>query len=330
MRDLIPLTRNPRIFTCAFPKVSGKVRYPLGLTPGPTCTIQRVKPSQIIDVLRWESGRKRHESFEVAPSFELHTQVIPKSRYREGTGGHQHITSKPLTVEERDLEILFSSDWPEWLTQILVPQLRHWQIHNVEHYYHYSPWSPNEDDIWRCVKGAPYQAMRRYGNRLTPLQWEICCQKSPRGAAAFRLDKLAPYLRMQYLQRYPDEVLRHSAESLSAEEIIKIAKISPDSVLRYYRCMPEKQRALAVSATLTQTSRYFNRHGTLSRSVLLESLKEFPEEWLIGGGGDFGKILSALENVIGSINSGAETFSLHHKLGAASKEAFFRAVSERI
>lgn len=312
-----------------FPQDFGDGPVSLGLTPGHTCTIQRVRVFEIIRVVRWDSGCACHESYEVLPGFELHRKVAPEPSYlKDSTGVRPCKTT--LKIEGIDLEILFFSKWPEWLTQILNSQLRHWRIHNVEHFFRFTPWPLSEDDIWHCVKGAPYQAMKRYGKRLSQNQWKICCHKSPRGAAAFALDRISPYLRMQSLQKYPDEVLRNASAHLTNEEIIKIAKVATDSVLRCHGCMPGKQKAVALSTIICQAPRHILRNGTLSRQTLLESLKEFPAEWHIGAGGDFGKVFTALEVYPGSIHWDTEIFGIHRQLDPILKAAFMRAVSERI
>lgn len=302
----------------------------LGVTPGTTCTIFKVKPNEAISVTLWNSGIAHQFIFDVLHDLTLgihdhriaSPSVIPRRHEKQ-----ENLRNETLTVDEKDVEILFSAEWPEWLQPTLEAQLRHWRIHHVEHFYHYSPWQMSRDDVWRCVKNFPSLALRRFGHILTDLQHEICCRKAPRAAAAYALNSLTPLARQRALREHPDEVLRHASYHLSDTELIELAQRRPLSVFQCCRCMPGKQGALALSVALTQGRGYFFDRVIISKEFLLKSLVEYPMEWRSGAGGSFKTIFTVWSHRLGIILSGLEMLEILCRIDSTHKSDFTKFVS---
>lgn len=307
--------------------------FELGPTPGPTCVILKVSPHQTVHVTRWRSGKTHRESYEIQPDLTLHSRAddeAPSDKTREKYEQFQNHASEPLSVEEADLEFLFAQEWPEWLTPILTAQLRDWRQHHLEHYFHYTPWEMSRDDVWRCVKATPAQALRRFGHVLTRSQRDICCRNAPPAAAAYALETLDSFARRRALENYPEEVLRHASLQLADSELIALAARCPQSVFKSYRCMPPRQMALALSTALTRRRGNFHERLFPMEEFLQESLAKFPGEWLAGSGGTFDAILTSWAERIGKIPDGKQMIEIHEKLPPDYRAAFKNAIARHI
>jgi len=286
----------------------------------------------IIGITLWESGRSRHESYEVLPDFTLRNHKYddafscalerrPEQLQSSETGS--------LAIQERDLEMLFAQDEPEWLRLVLESQLRQWRLHNVEHYYHYTQWEMSHDDIMRCVKGAPAQALRRFLSLLTEGQKRMCCEIAPRAAAAYSFGSLDRNSRRNALENYPMEVLRNASVYLTEKELIDLATRSPASVFRCFRCMPERQRALVLSVALKRGRDYSSGKPSPGMGMLFDSLVDFPSEWLVGGG-SFEAIISVWENRLGWMPEGDVMMEILQRMDPSHRTEFGLVISRRI
>ncbi len=290
-------------------------RVQLGSFPGPTCVILKVAAHETFSVISRYAGRMSRQSFEVLPGLKLQQS--------------QNSHSALLEIDEKDLEALFSTDWPEWLRPALEAQLRYWRIHHLEHYYRYTPWEMSGDDLWRCIKGTPSQALRRFGHLLTESQRRLCCKKDPRAAAAFSLETLCRVTRRRALDEYPEDVLRHAAHHLTDSELVHLGATKPLPVFRFYGCLLERQKALALSSALKQGRSTFQRPA-LSREFLLGSLVEFPEQWLAGAGPELEDVLMVLNTQCGLITNWTELMEIHGRLEPDRQPTFVRVIVQRI
>jgi len=327
-----PNLQNPHIHIRK-PQSSFGAAVELGSTPGSTCAIFRVAPYETIQVTRWDSGTPRQESYDVLPDFTLriHDQLEAGEETISGRIGQpRNHLSESLTVAEVDLESLFEREWPEWLQAILEAQLRHWRKHHLEHYFHYSPAEMSVDDLWRCVRSTPSQALRRFGAKLSRTQREICFREAPRAAAAYALASLGTTARRRAIEEYPEDVLRNASLHLTAAELIALATKCPSVVFKCYRCMPGKQRARALSVALNQRRGYFPDQVALPKERLLGSLTEFPTEWLVGAGGNFENVLSVWADRLGWILTGKEMMEIQQRLPSSYQVDFTKAIAQRI
>ena len=309
------------------------VALKLGSTPGSTCVFRKVTLHETIRIERLSSGQSRQESFEIMSDFTLRSRADDATlpdKIREINVQIQNHSSEPLTVEEADLEFLFAQEWPEWLVPILTAQLRFWRQHHVEHFYHYTPWEMTRDDVWRCVQATPTQAIRRFWSLLSRSQREICCKNAPQAAAAYAFESLDSFTRRRALEDYPEEILRNASLHLTDAELIALATRRPLSVFKCYRCMPARQRALALSAALKQRRGYPSERLYLIDDFVMESLVEFPQEWLAGSGGSFDAILASCAERLGWIPDGAEMMGIHQRLDPAYQADFRKAFALRV
>ncbi len=186
------------------------------------------------------------------------------------------------------------------------------------------------DDLWRCVRATPSQALRRFGAKLSRTQREICCREAPRAAAAYALASLGTTARRRAIDDFPEDVLRNASLHLTATELIALATKCPPAVFKCYRCMPGIQRALALSVALNQRRGYFPDRVALSKGLLLESLVEFPAEWLVGAGGNFENVLSVWADRLGWILNGKEMMEIQQRLPSSYQVDFTKAIAQRI
>jgi len=244
------------------------------------------------------------------------------------------VDTAPPTVSDEDLSLLLSVSRPPWLQKIFDAQLRHWDIHNVGLFYQFSPRQVTREDIWRCVMTAPYWALARWIDRLTPSQLAICMQKSPRGAVAFAIERIPRWSRTRQLEKYPAAALLNAADKLTNEEFAFCATRDPQAVFALNcRMRLQSDRRAALWSVLYQKLFFgigYEPPPGLQRDIL-DSIATFPSVWLAAHqGGGFAAILSGLARRLGIRPDAAALFAMHHRMDPSGRQAFFEHIASLI
>lgn len=305
----------------------------LGPEPGPYCALIRAAAHDVI-LLTWiEAGRSHQQFYRVQEDL----RVLPLNADSDGkldidipeifsrTGGH-------LPIQDEELEHLFSSEWHEWLAPALEAQLRHWRKHHVENYFHHTPFPIDNQELWCCIKGAAFQAITRFRNRLDRKQVEICLAKSRKGRALFRRDRLFQPDRRLAVSDFAEDALRHASDHLTDEELTKCATLEPQAVFRFGENMSLRAYTIAILAalrTLKGSPLGFNLQTRVSTKKLLDSVIEYPQEWHDKVAGGLPEVLNAWE-LLGVTVGNKELDEIHLKMPPEWWSLFVLGLASRI
>ena len=316
-----------------FPQIRPGEVLKLGPAPGRSCSVFKVLPNDLIGVTHWNGRSECQKYYEVLPDFSLRIyEPRDQNLYRISNypTRFQHLQGGNLAVKEEDLEILFSSQWPSWLRPILDAQLDQWRTHCIGHYFHYTPRNLSQQDLWSCIQGDPFQAVRRFKRRLYGSQRSICFNRSPKARAVFAISSLAQEARTKALEEHPEELIRYTMGDLTDTEVRKVSSIKPEAVFRHCHQMPDWHRALALSAALKTTKGRIPEFQGSINTLLIRSLTDFPELWFSEFDGEFHSALGTWDNVLGFKPTGTEMMSMLQKLDPRYKPSFVKAMTRRV
>ena len=313
----------------------------VGLGIGPTCAlIVKVAPHSLALIVQpTASGRENWRYFRFGSDFKI-SPLDSRNRPISQDVIKSHLLSSPATdiappvVSDEDLSLLFSASQSPWLQKIFDAQLRHWDIHNVGLLYQFSPRQVTREDIWRCVMAAPYWALARWIDRLTPSQIAICMQKSPRGAVAFAIERIPRWSRTSHLEKHPAAALLNAADKLTNEEFAFCATRDPQAVFELNcRMRLQSDRRAALWSILYQKLFFgigYEPPPGLQRDIL-DSIAAFPSVWLAAHqGGGFAAILSGLARHLEIRPDAAALFAMHNRMDPSGRQAFFDHIASLI
>ena len=313
----------------------------VGLGVGPTCAlIVKVAPNSLALIVQpTASGTENWRYFRIDSDFKIspldsRTRPLTPNVMRSLLLSSPVVDTAPPTVSDEDLSLLFSVSRPPWLQKILDSQLRHWEIHNVGMFYQFAPRQVTREDIWRCVMTAPYWALARWIDRLTPSQLAICMQKSPRGAVAFAIESIPRWSRTRQLEIYPATALLNAAEKLTDKEFKFCATREPQAVfaMNCRRRLPPERRATLWSVLYQNIIFGYNYEppAGLQRDIL-DSIADYPTVWLAAHhGGGFSAILSGIARRLEIRPDAAALVVMHHRMDPSGKQAFLHYIASQI
>ncbi len=298
--------------------------------------IIKVTPWSVIQVVEWlpEKGHVGEVVYQVGANFELLPVPVDGFHFTQRQAqGLLHSSVVPeaedLRITESDTRLLFSNDQPPWLQEIIHSQLTHWRIHNVGLYFQHTFWNLNQEDLWHCVKAAPYWALARWQNRLKPYQIDLCVRTSPRGAISFATERLSRYHRQLYLEEFPVDALTHAAEKLTEDELVSCANKEPSAALSYpcRRHLPTHLRATLMAnllATCYRERRSIRLTGPIDELErdLIDSIVDYPDEWLSTHNGSFIEVMDALATQLAVRPDGQALLEMGNRLHESYQGGF--------
>jgi hypothetical protein len=313
----------------------------VGLGVGPTCAlIVNVAPNSLALIVQpTASGTENWRYFRIDKDYEIspmnsRNRPIPHDVIKSHLLSSSATDIAPPVISDEDLSLLFSVSRPPWLQEILDAQLRHWENHNVGLYYQFTPRQVTREDIWRCVMAAPYWALARWIDRLTPSQLAICMQNSPRGAVAYAIESIPRLSRARQLEKYPGSALLHAADKLTDKEFKFCATREPQAVFALNcRMRLQSDRRAALWSVLYQSLFFgigYEPPPGLQRDIL-DSIADYPTVWLAAHhGGGFAAILSGLARRLEIRPDAAALFAMHHRMDPSGRQAFFDHIASLI
>lgn len=209
----------------------------LGVSPNTLCEVLKVRWNQAFRIVSWKDGTKTLVTCIVTS--DLSVRLLNQDEKTNGTQSLEtdlclddQLLNPPINDEE--LMLLFSAQWPDWLQPSLTAQLRYWQLHNVDLYFRFSPWPVDRSDLWKCVKAAPQEALRKFAPLLDGRQKNICFEKAPDAAAEFAFDYLSTPLRRRAISLFPHKVVSRHAKILTEAEVGEMKSGHPGTVFRLF------------------------------------------------------------------------------------------------
>ena len=316
-----------------FPQIRTGEVLKLGPAPGRSCSVFKVLPNDLMGVTQWNGRSECQKYYEVLGDFSIRAfEPEDKNLYRISNypTRFQHPQGGNLAVKEEDLEFLFSTQWPSWLRPILDAQLDQWRTRHIEHYFHYTPRNLSQNDLWCCIRGAPFQAVRRFRKRLYGNQRSICFDRSPKARAVFAISSLAQETRAKALEEYPNQLIRYTMGDLTDPEVRKVSLINPEAVFHHCHLMPDRQRAVALSAALKTTKGLNPEFQGSINTLLMRTLTDFPEVWFSEFDGEFHSALGTWDSVLGFKPTGTDMMNMLQKLDTRYKPSFVKAMTQRV
>ena len=301
---------------------------------GANCALLvKVTPGSLIKIVEWrpERGYMTGGFCQIGPDYELipiesGKREISRAEIDSILGSTPVDELGSLVLADSDLSLLFSGGQPPWLQEIVDAQLLHDRVHYVARFYQFTPWPVDSDDIWRCVKAAPYWALSRWKDRLTHYQLMRCIHKSPRGTVSFAIGHLPVAPRKAQLEQYAADALLHAADKLTDDELLRCAAKAPRPALT-----PGCRRRLPPMLRATLLAEHYRliRRGEMEEPLqdlqrdIIESLIEFPAEWLAAPHhGDFNRVMTGLADHLSIRPKGAVLIEMLNRMAPKYRQAF--------
>ncbi len=306
----------------------------IGRGPSSCALIVKVAPHDLIEVVEPVAGRTIRRYYRAGPDLRiepLDLNWISRAQIAAMLQSSPPDDHGTLPIRDGDLENLFSRKQPAWLQMILDAQLEHWRVHHVGHYYHYMTRQPSRHDIYRCVRGAPFWALARFKDRLSPIQRSICARKSPSGAICFAIESFPPVTRRRHYLRYPDDVIRHASQQLPDDDLILCVNQAPMTAIEHCLAMTPGQRALVLATVNIKTPRcgLIPPPPRLKRWVV-ESLSDCPAVWLAVHQGCFANVARRLGDRLGVSLGPTELLEIHGRMEPSCRESLIRYIASLI
>jgi len=277
----------------------------LGREPGKTCALVIwVSPKDTICLKQQLNGAKNHEwrYYGISSSYDLIPLKLPNrclnksevSKILENMDLREH---HQMEVSDDDLVTFFSQRHPQWLQTIADQQINHWQLHKTEKFYRFAPATIVGNNIQCCVKVAPFAALARFQNLMSPNQLAQCISKSPIGAVMFAVDKIDTNIRDTYLIDYAKYALLHSIKELSDADLNLCSSVDMFTAYQIRNLMPSDRRAILLANSYMIA--FFENYGRPMDNVdeeIRASIIEYPVQWRASDSGGFPSILNGLKD----------------------------------
>ncbi len=292
----------------------------------------KAPPLSIVHVVEWSPGKGRMEEtfYHIGPCFEV--TPIPLNSNRFSITHIQYLlqSSPPadpenLLLMESDTKLLFGGGQPTWLQKVIDARLAYWRIHNLDLYFQHTHWRLSNQDIWDCVRGAPYWALARWKNLLKSYQVDICVRNSPLGALSFAPERLSLYLRNRYLDKYLVDAVTHASDKFTKDCLLGSATCEPDAKLsstcRRHLSPQLRASLLAIGYRKFRTARFARPKRDLQLEFL-DSIIEFPAVWLAAHHDDFAEVMEGLATHLSIRPEGMALLDMIERMQPPHQKAF--------
>lgn len=276
----------------------------LGREAGRTCAfVVQVRAHDLITIREklLEVEDHRWQYFRVSPGFELLPLDLPNRCLSKRECSKLLEVIDPVELDQTALDDdglrrFFAQRHPDWLQEIAVRQITHWNGNKPDKYFRYACTEAAEQEIPRCVRESPFEALARFQHLLNKAQLALCLLNCPKAAVMFATDKIPPLKRETYLMDHAKEALLFAADNLSDKELGICASIEMFTALQCRTWMAPDRRAILLANSYL-VSFFATRGGPLSalHEEILKSIVEFPSQWSSSDSGGFPSILYKLK-----------------------------------
>lgn len=240
---------------------------------------------------------------------------------------------EPYRMEpsEDDLVSFFAQRHPLWLQAVADQQINHWQHHKPKKFYRFAPAIIVGKNIQHCVKIAPFAALARFQNLMTPNQLAQCISKSPMGAVMFAVDKIDQNIRNTYLIDYAKYALLHSIKKLSDADLNLCSSVDMFTAYQVRNLMPSDRRAILLANSYMIA--FFENHGRPMDNIQEEiraSIIEYPAQWRASDSGGFPSIFNGLRDYVFMDFDPLVIAALFEKAAPGDQQALAEFISSRV
>lgn len=177
--------------------------------------------------------------------------------------------------------VMADSNHPDWLAEIVASQLARWRKEEPELLFRFAPTSLADGEIPRCVAEAPEVALAYLQGRLSGSQLARCIDACPKDAIRLAFGRMTPLQIQDAVENHPKELLAHAAGQLSNAQLRTCAVAAPYDAFCLRSAMPAEQSAILLARSFD--SSWIAKFGHPDPDLhveILNSLMDFPEEWL--------------------------------------------------
>jgi len=249
------------------------------------------------------TGTPPHQGYRIAKTFEpIPVDNITRFLSNMSIETRASLIEMPEGVEmhfdKAELQLFMRAKHPKWLADHVYETLRSWRGQAPNTYVNHAPREWLDPDILILAAYAPQRALTDFRHRLTPEVEASCIRR----LALPETDPLLGDLPSQSfrLKRNATYVLRNHLHALSNVELRRCAKADPVTAYRLRHLLTDGRRAAILFATSFGVAWHTDRHtlGPAIREEILDSLTQYPEEWLKSTTG-FPYIFGRLNHLLG-------------------------------
>ena len=278
----------------------------LGLEEGEPCAlIIEVRVADLIAIrdTHPRTGHSRYTNIRIDHSFlpvrlAIPDGCLPRAGNNKLLWINPAVDFTPQPTEQR-LRGFFARKHPQWLQRIVDRQLIQWRDENPDSYYNYAPITEIERDLKRLPEIAPYAALARFKDHLSPEQLAKCMRTSSKGAVVYALDEIPALAREDYLVANAKDALEFVADKLTDKELGRVANIAMWTAYSRRERMSGRRRAIMLASSYCMSFLAGSAEPLPAlQAEICQSLLEFPAEWRASDPYGFPSILRGLQTYL--------------------------------
>jgi len=236
-----------------------------------------------------------------------------------------------IHYNEHDLKKLLQGKHPRWLQEYVDGQLRRWRDHAPATFVRLAPQEWLAREVILVAIYDPYLALCDYRDSLTQNQLEFCLRRLSGDAARYLFGQIPRKLRSQHLKEHANYILENHLHQLSDAELRRCSWSDPLTAFKIRHSVAPRRSAimLASSYTIAWIRNHRNPRETLRREIL-NSLLQYPDEWLKSNPKGFESIFKRLDSLLGISFGSAQLIDLLQQMAPKGRCALSRYISSRI
>ena len=278
----------------------------LGLDEGEPCAlIIEIRVADLIAIrdIHPRTGHSRYTNIRIDRNFlpvrlAIPDGSLPLARHDKLLWINRAVDFTPQPTEQR-LRGFFARKHPQWLQRIVDRQLIQWRDQDPHSLHNYAPITEIERDLERLPEIAPYAALARFKDYLSPEQLAQCIRTSSKGAVIYALDEIPALAREDYLVANAKEALEFVADKLTDKELGKVAKIEMWTAYSRRERMSGRRRAVMLASSYCISFLAGNAESLPAlQDEIRQSLLDYPAQWRASDPHGFPSILRGLQTYL--------------------------------
>lgn len=234
-------------------------------------------------------------------------------------------------MDDLDLRILYRSQHPKWMRDTMEEQIIYWREHSMRKYLSVAPQDKIIPDLKILVHKDPLRALRDYKILLTESQIATCVRKDPHGGMLHAFEKVPRRLRKAHLAAHARHLLENHLHQLTNAELRICTAASPKEAFLRRDQLALRQHSIVLARSygvVWHTLIGDARKGF--RDEALQSLTQFPEEWMRVSTNGLDEIFNRMRHLLGIVFDPMEIRTLLNKMPPRGKSLLASYVASRV
>lgn len=202
--------------------------------------------------------------------------------------------------DQSDLRLLFHSQHPSWLQRYVDATLQSWRYQSLDTYLNNAPRKWLEDDLLLLAVQDPQRALADFSGKLTTKLREDCIRNLGIPESELQ-DKSLPVNQrpINWISK-ATYALRNHLHELSDQTLRNCAIADPVTAYRLRNRVTDDRRAAILLSRSYGLAWHTDRHtrGPLFRREILDSISNFPDEWIDASGCGLSYIFKRLKSLL--------------------------------